>query len=166
MLAPDEVAKMALQKENQNLKFRIFLKNHADEADLDARFLRLHSEIFEHYDCSKCRNCCTEYSAEIPIWDIEKDAAYLDLSTDVFIDTYLTKDNSGMAYITKHKPCDFLKDNGECLLGDCKPESCVNYPYTNQPERLLSLLTFMENVKICPVAYEICERLKREYNFK
>ena len=54
---------------------------------------------------------------------------------------------------------------GECRLGDCKPESCKKYPFTNQPERLWSLLGFLESVSICPVAYEICERLKQEYHF-
>lgn len=27
-------------------------------------------------------------------------------------------------YQTKHKPCDFLQEDGNCKLGDCKPDSC------------------------------------------
>lgn len=26
-------------------------------------------------------------------------------------------------YLTKHKPCDFLQEDGSCKLGDCKPDS-------------------------------------------
>ena len=37
------------------------------------------------------------------------------------------------------------KDSG-CKLGDCKPDSCKKYPYTNQPERLLSMLSVLEAV--------------------
>lgn len=166
MLSPDEVEQAAQRKENKNYKFRAFLKNHADEKELDAQFLRLHNELFADYDCSSCRNCCKLFHAEIPIADIEKDAEHLNLSTDEFISTYLKQDEYGISYITKHKPCDFLQDNGECMLGGRKPESCANYPHTNQPERLWSLLPFIENVSVYPVAYEICEQLKKEYNFR
>lgn len=63
-------------------------------------------------------------------------------------------------------PVIFFTDSGDCMLGNCKPEACKNYPHTNQPERLFSLLSFIESVSVCPVAYEICERLKQEYKFK
>ena len=60
----------------------------------------------------------------------------------------------------------FLMEDGNCKLGDCRPESCKKYPYTDQPERLYSLLGFLDVVSICPVAFEIYERLKQEYGFK
>ena len=166
MVSPDEIAYAAKRKENKNYKFRVFLKNHANEQELDAQFLRLHNELFTDYDCSKCRNCCKLFHTEISVTDIEKSAEHLHLNTDEFIDTYLKQDEHGLYYITKHKPCDFLQEDGECMLGDCKPESCANYPYTNQPERLWSLFSFVQSVAVCPVAYEICERLKIAYNFK
>lgn len=57
MINPDEVKSEAKKKENENFKFRTFLKCHADEDKLDRQFLRLHKELFADYDCSKCRNC-------------------------------------------------------------------------------------------------------------
>ena len=69
-------------------------------------------------------------------------------------------------YNTKNKPCDFLLENGDCLLGPYKPDNCSKYPYTDQPDRLGSLLSFLEIIKVCPVAFEICERLKDEYGFR
>ena len=66
-----------------------------------------------------------------------------------------------MNYQTKHKPCDFLQEDGNCKLGDCKPDSCKN-----QQERLSSLLSVLDVIEICPVAFEIFERLKNEYRFK
>lgn len=166
MVSPDEVAGKARKKERQNFKFRKYLKIHADEKTLDAQFLRLHNELFTDYDCGKCRNCCKLFHAEIPAADIEKDAACLGMMSGEFVKTYLKPDEYGIEYITKNRPCDFLREDGECMLGDNKPESCANYPHTNQPERLLSLLSFIENVGICPVAFEICERLKEEYDFR
>ena len=166
MISPDKVFDAAKKIEDKNYKFRAFLKNHADEAELDEQFLRLHNELFRDYDCSKCRNCCKEYSGEIPVADISKIAQHLNMSDEEFISKYLIPDRFGVNYVARHKPCDFYTDDGECKLGDCKPESCKNYPYTNQPERLWHLLGFIESVSVCPVAYEICEKLKKEYNFR
>lgn len=165
MLPPRKVQFEAKKKETENLKFRTFLKCHADEEELDQQFLKLHNELFAGYDCSRCRNCCKMYHGTIPSEDLEKDAMHLGITKDKFIDFFLVYDEIEGYYQTKHKPCDFLQEDGNCKLGDCKPENCKNYPYTNQPERLQSLYSVLEAVEICPVAYEIYERLKKEYGF-
>lgn len=166
MITPDKVQQAAELKEEENYRFRTFLKGHADEEELDKQFLELHNELFSGYDCSKCRNCCRLYKGSIPAEDIENDARHLGISEEQFIDFFLEKDEYGLEYQTKHKPCDFLNGDGECKLGECRPENCKNYPYTNQPERLHSLLGFLDIISICPVAYEIFERLKKGYGFR
>ena len=40
-----------------------------------------------------------------------------------FIDTYLEKEEYGMNYQTRYKPCVFLQEDGKCKLGDCKSDS-------------------------------------------
>lgn len=75
-----------------------------------------------------------------------------------FIDFFLEKAEGGIGYQTKHKPCDFLREDGECKLGDCKPDSCKKYPYTDQPERLFSLLSVLDTVEVCPVAFSSAVR--------
>lgn len=166
MIAPDKVQIEAKKRENENFKFRTYLKGHADEEELDAQFLRLHNELFADYDCSKCRNCCKMYKGSIPEEDIEKDAEHLGITTEQFVEFFLEKARFDVGYQTKHKPCDFLMEDGNCKLGECRPDNCKNYPYTNQPERLFSLLGFLDTVSICPVAFEIFERLKKEYGFR
>ena len=166
MIHPDKVKEEAKKKADENYKFRSYLKGHADEKELDRQFLRLHKELFADYDCSKCRNCCKMYKGSIPEEDVERDAEYLGISPEQFIDFFLEKQEYEMGYQTKHKPCDFLQRDGTCKLGDCKPDSCKKYPYTDQPERLFSLLSLLDTIEICPVAFEIYERLKKEYRFK
>jgi Fe-S-cluster containining protein len=75
-------------------------------------------------------------------------------------------DEGEQAYSTKNKPCDFLQEDGSCLLGDNKPENCKMYPFTDRPDRMGSLLSVLDTISICPVAYEIWERLKKEYGFR
>lgn len=69
-------------------------------------------------------------------------------------------------YAARHSPCDFLNENGSCKLGECRPENCKKYPDTDQPDRLWSLYSVLEAVEVCPVAFEIFERLKIEYGFQ
>ncbi len=166
MIHPDKIGVEAKKKEDENYRFRSYLKGHADEEELDKQFLRLHRELFADYDCSKCRNCCKMYNGSIPEEDVEKDAEYLEITVEQFIDFFLEKEECGLGYHTKHKPCDFLQEDGSCKLGDCKPDSCKKYPYTDQPERLFSLLGMLDIITICPVAFEIFERLKKEYGFR
>ena len=130
MIAPDKVQIEAKKRENENFKFRTYLKSHADEEDF------------------------------------EKDAEYLGITTEQFVEFFLEKARFDVGYQTKHKPCDFLMEDGNCKLGECRPDNCKKYPYTNQPERLFSLLGFLDTVSICPVAFEIFERLKKEYGFR
>lgn len=166
MLAPRKVKFEAQKRESENLEFRTFLKCNADEKELDEQFFKLHDELFAQYDCNRCRNCCKMYHGSIPEEDVEKDALYLGIAAADFVKLYLLGKDSEGNYQTKHKSCDFLMADGSCKLEDCKPESCKKYPYTNQPERLWSLYSVLDTVSVCPVAFEIYERLKKEYGFK
>lgn len=49
MIHPDTIRAEAKKKENENFKFRTFLKCHADEKELDWQFLHLHKELFADY---------------------------------------------------------------------------------------------------------------------
>ncbi|MCD8103639.1 MAG: YkgJ family cysteine cluster protein [Lachnospiraceae bacterium] len=167
MLKPEEVELQAKRKEDENFAFRTFLKINADEQKLDKQFLKLHKELFKDYDCSKCRNCCTKYAGTIPEEDLRKDAAKLGRSVKGFIKQYLKPEmDFDGNYSTLHVPCDFLSEDGSCILEDCKPESCKKYPYTDQPERLQSMLSVLDVVIVCPVAFEILEQLKEEYGYR
>lgn len=166
MIAPRKVKYEAKKRENENIEFRTFLKCNADEEELDRQFKMLHEELFAGYDCSRCRNCCKMYHGSIPCGDIDKDAEYLNMEKEEFIAAYLVKNEVEDTYETKNKPCDFLQKDGNCKLGECRPDSCKKYPYTNQPERLQSLYSVLNAVEVCPVAFEIYERLKKEYHFR
>ena len=61
MFPPRKVQFEAKKRENENLRFRTFLKCNADEEKLDRQFKELHDELFAMYDCNRCRNCCKMY---------------------------------------------------------------------------------------------------------
>ena len=70
------------------------------------------------------------------------------ITVEQFMDSFLEKVKLGIGYHTKHKPCDFLQEDGNCKLGDCKPDSCKKYPYTDQPERLSNLLGMLVDRRV------------------
>lgn len=164
MIPPRKIVFWGKKKEKENSRFRAFLKSHADPDELDQRFKSLHEEIFAAYDCSKCRNCCKEYNASVPDNEIASDAEFLAMPADEFKTRYFSGQNQNGDWISRGLPCCFLNGN-ECILQDHKPESCKLFPYTNQPDRMGSLMNTMEIAQVCPIAYEIIERLKQEYQW-
>ncbi|MCE5196950.1 MAG: YkgJ family cysteine cluster protein [Negativicutes bacterium] len=127
-----EPAKMkdAYQKvETENADFRLYLKAHADEQELDEQFLKLHKELFADYDCSKCRNCCKEYSAGLKQAELSRIAAFLKMTESDFRQKYVLEEFG--QYQFNAQPCHFLKEDGSCEIEACKPDSCRDYPYTD-----------------------------------
>lgn len=136
MISPSNVSAAAAEREDENLRFRIFLKNHADPDELDRQFLALHKELFAGYDCCRCGNCCRIYSTTLTEEEIVNTSAYLDLTRQQFLEDHLIRGRDGLEVPA---PCRFLNDDGECRLQECKPEECKGFPYTDQPYRLESL---------------------------
>ncbi|MDR0490439.1 MAG: YkgJ family cysteine cluster protein [Oscillospiraceae bacterium] len=168
MVNPREVKAKAQRLEEQNYKFRTFLKNRADDDELDAQFLALHKELFDGYDCCKCANCCKAYSIVLDNDEVKRTASFLGLSESDFVAEYLIDAGADdeKPYKFKEKPCLFLCDDGRCRIQDCKPDACAGYPFTDQPDRLSSMYGVIEHAEVCPIVFEILERLKAMYKFR
>jgi len=90
------------------------------------------------------------------------------MSEDDFAAKYLTDADPGgeKPYKFKETPCTFLGGDGRCQIQDCKPDECADFPYTNRPDRLSCMLGMIGHVEVCPIVYEILERLKVMYRFR
>ena len=164
MIEPHQMKTKATKLEEENYKFRSFLKNRADENKLDEQFLSLHNELFEKYDCGRCRNCCKEYAPVLREDEITSVASYLNMSKEDFTNQCIERQDGEC--VVKGVPCRFLNTDNSCRIEDDKPQCCKDYPHTNKPERLWSLLGIVESASVCPVVFEMLERLKVQYNFR
>lgn len=164
MINIEELKVLANKKEEENYRFRKYLKTHADEEMLDKQFKNLHKKYFKIYDCKKCRNCCKELGISIDEYELENICNYLGMDKDKFVKDNLIQ-NYG-EYSFKDCKCKFLDQNNNCKINKCLPITCKEYPYTNKEERLFGLYSIISNASICPVVYEILEELKKEYNFR
>ena len=154
--------------EAQNLAFRVYLKAHADEDELDEQFVALHKELFEGYDCCKCSNCCKVYTTDLNSAEVGRIATYLKTSKEQFIAEYLVhyKEDSEQFSFKQKNPCAFLQEDGRCRIYEVRPAECVGYPFTDRPNRLCSMWSVIEHAENCPVVFEILERLKEIYGFR
>ena len=168
MVKPNEVLAKAKKFEEQNYKFRVFLKIRADHKKLDKQFLKLHKEFFTDYDCCKCANCCKMCDIILDHDEVKRITAFLGLAESDFIASYLANADADdeKPYKIKTKPCLFLQDDGHCRIQDCKPDVCVGFPYTDRPNRLSSMYSIIFSAEICPIVFEILERLKMMYGFR
>jgi Fe-S-cluster containining protein len=168
MIKPAEVKAKAQRLEDRNYKFRTFLKIRANADTLDAQFLKLHKELFAEYDCCKCNNCCKVYDTLLDDDEVERIRAFLGMTESDFAAEYLTdaKPVDEKPHKLKAKPCAFLENDGRCRIQDCKPDECKGFPYTDQPDRLSSMYSIIEHAEVCPIIFEILERLKVMYRFR
>lgn len=163
MVKPEKVWEEFAKKEDENYSFRAYLKSHADSDELDEQFRRLHEELFSTYDCSTCRNCCRAYAPRFDDVEIVKVMEYLGLTQEAFVDSFRARIPEGSG--DEHQSCLFLEKGGECRIEPCRPSVCRDYPYTSKPGRLSSLYSVLDEAKVCPVVFEMLERLKAEYRY-
>ena len=163
MISPADVHGAASRLERENLRFRTFLKNRADENALDRDFASLHDELFSEEFCIQCGNCCREYSTVLKDNDIGAIAKYLRITPSAFLSEY-TEDSPDGPEIKA--PCRFLSSDGRCEIQVCKPEDCKAFPYTDRPERIWSLYNTISLASVCPLVFEILQRLKKRYGFR
>ena len=90
-------------------------------------------------------------------------AASLGENESEFARKYLSEDMGDMVF---DAPCPMLLPDGACRVQACKPEECRAFPHTDKPDRLGSMLGMLSFASVCPVVFEILQRLKQMYRFR
>jgi len=162
MIDPVRIQEAAIHKSDENYEFCDFLKQNADGGQLDSQFAQLHNELFASYDCSKCGNCCREYTVSVTKNEVGPIASHLKMAPKEFTKKYL--EPFGKEYLL-NEPCPFLASDGKCSIYICKPEVCTSFPSTGKPGGLASIYSCVSMIEVCPIVYEIFEQLKEIYGF-
>ena len=159
MLTPDKLKKAFNKVEDENWILRSFLKEQEPE-EVDKLVNDFHKEFFEGFDCVACSNCCKDIVPLVEENEIKVISERLRMTAAAFTDRYLIKTDEG--FMINKKPCPFLTENG-CSIYDYRPENCREYPFTHKDEIGSRLISFVENCAVCPVVFEIFNRLKKYY---
>ncbi len=154
IISPVILKRIAENREEENYEFRAFLKNQ-DDKEVDRLVHRYHKELYSEEFCKSCMNCCREYSVELDDEEQKAAAELLKISVEELNEKYLSNDGASST-------CSFFKDN-KCLIEEAKPGNCIEYPYTQKEGFVFRLLSIVENYSVCPLVFEIYERLKEHY---
>lgn len=149
----------ARERHSENKKFFARLKKRPPK-DMDSTMQSLHDEEFEQTDCLKCANCCKTTGPLFTNSDIDRISRYLRLKPGQFIASYLSIDEEN-DYVLQQLPCSFLGADNYCSIYDVRPKACREFPHTNRRKfHQIGHLT-LNNVAICPAAFNIVEQMKK-----
>lgn len=150
---------LAKDKQNENKKFFAKLRAKPPK-NLDYTMQELHEQEFERTDCLECANCCKTTGPLFTDKDIQRISKHFRMKEFDFIETYLRVDED-KDYVLQQTPCTFLGADNYCSIYEVRPKACREFPHTDRKKfQQISKLT-MENVKMCPAAFNIVEEMKR-----
>ena len=152
--------KEAKDKHIENKKYFDKLKKKLPK-NLDYIMQDLHEAEFKKTDCLTCANCCKTTGPLFTSADVERISKHLRQKPQQFIDQYLRIDED-KDYVLKSVPCSFLDNQNACFIYDVRPKACREFPHTDRKKfHQISDLT-LQNVAICPAAFNIVEAMKRK----
>lgn len=153
---------LAEERNDKNWKFRTFLKNR-DEEETDSIVHRLVREVNAEIDCTKCGNCCRVLQTSLTDPDVERLCARLAIARSEFLAQFTVPDSGGQPVLDA--PCPFLEAS-RCALYYDRPEVCRDYPHIQKEGFVFRLMSVISNCAVCPIVFNVYERLKQEYNFR
>ena len=159
-----KIKRISEEKEDENWRFRSFLKNRPSEK-VDAAAHELYRKLSAEIDCRTCSNCCKEMSPMLDEKDVETLAGVLHLTQEEFKEKYVLKDDEENGYRFKTKPCPFLRDNG-CLHYEHRPKDCRSYPHLHKTNFNSRLMGVIDNCSICPIVFNVYESLKNKFSHR
>ncbi|MFO7966389.1 MAG: YkgJ family cysteine cluster protein [Archaeoglobaceae archaeon] len=156
----EEVCK---DKQNENWIFNVILK-HRVPKELNSIVNKLYREISSQIDCKKCANCCKSLRVRLDNEDIENFCKGLGADPDGFREQYLAKCETG-EYIFNTMPCPFLENN-LCSNYEHRPKKCRSFPHLDKDDFIIRLADISLVYPICPIVFNLYERLKNDIDFQ
>ena len=157
---PTVVARLGEEREDANWDSRSFLKGvDLDVEELDAIVHRHYEDVSSRIDCCACGNCCREALPVLDVSDVARLASGLNLSEGEVLDRFLVPGEEEETFTFNRKPCPFLSGS-RCTAYASRPDVCRSFPHLHKDEFVFRLAQVVENCSICPIVFNVFERLK------
>ncbi len=159
---PEAVRKLARKRDEENWRFRSFLKqSDLSIEEMDVVVHRIYGEVAAAIDCTECGNCCRRVLPFLSKTDTERLASGLNISVGELADRHFAYDEEEEAFTFNRRPCPFLADK-RCTVYEFRPEECRSHPHLHKDEFVFRLMGVVFNYEICPIVFNVYERLKEE----
>ena len=163
-----DLEKLGKEKEDENWKFRGFLKFYDDlsKEEIDELVFKIAGEIGSTIECTNCGRCCKELSPMFSQDDQQRLADRLTMTIEQLRESYLEYGDSDdeAGWQIKGTPCPFQEDN-KCAVYEDRPENCRDYPYLHWPDFTCRTMGMIERTFTCPIVFHVMEELKEELGF-
>jgi uncharacterized protein len=148
---PSRIQQLSQERDDENWEFRSWLKQYAPD-DIDGIVKTLSQKYFALIDCTQCANCCRSLHIEFKKSELHTIAKTLGQSIEAFQKQYMSEG-------AVNPPCPML--NGRlCSIYENRPDVCRSFPHLEQPGFTTRLIGVIDNVGICPIAFNAFEELK------
>jgi Fe-S-cluster containining protein len=150
------------KNDKRNWEFRAKLKFiDMPTRELDGLVHRLHAEVSSQIDCRSCANCCKAMRPTVGKTEAGRIARHLGISNEAFKNEYIEFDHEEQRDLMKRIPCPFLQDN-KCSIYELRPKDCRSFPHLHKRDFTSRLITVIHNYALCPIVFNVYERLQME----
>jgi uncharacterized protein len=162
---PQRVAQLAKPLEDENWRFRTFLKmlSSRRRRHIDRVAEELGREAESQIDCRDCGACCRDNAIPVNDEEIARLARGLNVTPAEVREKWIAHDEEEGDHIDA-RPCPFLSGNS-CSVYEQRPDCCRGYPYLGG-EIAPRMMGIIERAGSCPIVYEMLERLKDGVGFR
>lgn len=159
----ERIKRLSEERDEENWRFRTFLKGQAED-EVDGRVHRLYEEVAAEIDCTTCGNCCGATWPCVSGEDVDRLAKRLLITPEAFEAEYTCEVEEGVLAL-EAQPCRFLEDK-RCTVYSDRPEVCRSYPHLHKPGFVFRLTSVISNCAVCPIVFNVFERLKDELRWR
>jgi uncharacterized protein len=148
-----KIRQLSQERDDENWEFRSWLRESAPD-NIDGVVKTLSQRYFALIDCTQCANCCRSLHLEFKKSELHTIAQTLGQSIERFEKQFMSEGEV-------NPPCPML-DGKLCSIYGNRPEVCRSYPHLEKPHFTSRLMGVIDNVAICPIAFNAFEDLKRK----
>jgi Fe-S-cluster containining protein len=158
------IKQKSLSREKENYKFRAFLKE-CDDIKIDKIVRAIYDKVIGEIDCTQCGNCCKHMNPSLTMKEIGTLSKIDNTTTKAFMDNHTEIDSIENKRFLKQKPCKYLNDK-ICTIYEFRPNDCKSFPHIHKNSFSSRTLSMIEYYGICPIVFNVMERLKTEFRFR
>jgi uncharacterized protein len=151
------IKQLSQEHNDENWDFRSWLKQNAPD-NVDGIVHGLSQKYFTLIDCKQCANCCRSLHAEFKKSELLHIATTLGQSIEAFKKQFMSEGEV-------NPPCPML-DGKLCSIYENRPEVCRTYPHLEKPRFTSRLMGVIDNVAVCPIAFNAFEELKTKLGWQ
>src|SRR5882762_5195962 len=145
------IQRLSQERDDENWEFRSWLKQNAPH-NIDGIVKALSQKYLSLIDCTQRANCCRSLQTEFKKSELHAIAKTLGQSMEAFEKQFMSE---GMV-----NPLCPMLDGKLCSIYEIRPEVCRSFPHLEQPGFTTRLTGVIDNVAICPIAFNAFEELK------